>query len=87
MTEQLGLNFDAPPPPSADGPEYPELPCAFGHLRDRALFHHCAACTAEVERACAAFEADVAAGRYDAEGFTPAERAKQRGERWTGKRR
>lgn len=47
------------------------LACAFGEpwLGPHPL------CEAETERACLAFDADVAAGKYDAEGYTPAERA------------
>lgn len=43
---------------------------------------HCAGCLAESQRAQAAFDTDVKAGKYDAEGYTPAERtaqAKKRG--------
>jgi hypothetical protein len=32
-------------------------------------------CEAEAERLCAAFDADVITGTYDAEGYTPRERA------------
>jgi ubiquitin len=39
--------------------------------------HHCAECAAEVERQCAQFAADVAAGKYDADGYTPADRRAQ----------
>lgn len=35
--------------------------------------HHCAGCAADVERKCAEFDADVAAGKYDEWGYTPAE--------------
>lgn len=35
-------------------------------------------CDEETERACRKFEADVVAGKYDAEGYTPLERAAQR---------
>lgn len=36
--------------------------------------HHCAECAAEVERAHQEFQAAVARGEYDAQGYTPAER-------------
>jgi hypothetical protein len=36
--------------------------------------HHCFWCFVEVERACRAFDADVIAGKYDQQGYTPAER-------------
>ena len=36
--------------------------------------HHCAGCVAAVQQAVAAFQADVTARIYDAEGYTPAER-------------
>ena len=39
---------------------------------------HCPACHAEADRLCAQFEADVASGQFDAEGFTPKERKAQR---------
>ena len=32
-------------------------------------------CEAETARGCAQFDADVAAGKYDADGYTPKERA------------
>lgn len=34
-------------------------------------------CAAQVERDCQAFAADVAAGKYDSAGYTPAERKAQ----------
>lgn len=37
----------------------------------------CAACAAQTEAASQAFAAAVAAGTYDAEGYTPAERRAQ----------
>jgi hypothetical protein len=39
--------------------------------------HHCFWCWVDVERACAQFAADVKAGKYDAQGYTPAERKAQ----------
>lgn len=39
--------------------------------------HHCAQCAADVEQACEQFDADVRAGKYDEQGFTPAERRAQ----------
>jgi hypothetical protein len=35
--------------------------------------HHCPACAAEVERSCDAFDAAVAAGKYNRRGYTLAE--------------
>lgn len=69
MTAQPALPF----PPAVVG-----LPCAFGQTgEDWDGPHHCAACAAEVARACAAFAAAVAAGTYDADGYTPTERRAQ----------
>ena len=51
--------------------------CAHGpSLRDP-----CAACDQEADQLDQAFEADVAAGIYDAAGYMPKERAAQ-GKRW-----
>jgi hypothetical protein len=36
--------------------------------------HDCAGCAAETARLSAAFAADVVAGVYDADGYTPADR-------------
>lgn len=49
------------------------LACAFGEpwLGPHPL------CDAETDRACRAFDADVAAGKYDEQGYTPLERAAQ----------
>jgi hypothetical protein len=65
MTHQLGL-FDAPAIESS-------LTCAFSEpwMGEHPL------CEAEVERACAAFDAAVARGEYDAHGYTPNERKAQ----------
>lgn len=58
------------PNTTADG----ALACAFGEpwMGSHPL------CEAETERACRQFDAEVAAGKYDAEGYTPFERAAQR---------
>ncbi len=50
-----------------------ELACAFGEpwLGPHPL------CEAETDRACRQFDAEVIAGKYDAEGYTPFERAAQ----------
>lgn len=61
-------------------------PCAFGrraiggsvHAAGWLGDHHCDACCASTLRACEQFAADVRAGKYDAEGYTPAERKAQR---------
>ena len=50
------------------------LACAFGE--PFAGPHHL--CEAESERLCAIFAADVAAGKYDADGYSRLERAAQR---------
>lgn len=61
-------------------------PCTFGRrafwtspIRAVGWFgpHHCDACNAETERGGAEFAAAVAAGTYDAQGYTPAERRAQ----------
>lgn len=49
------------------------LACAFGEP----LMGPHPLCDAETERACRDFGAAVAAGTYDAEGYTPLERAAQ----------
>ena len=54
------------------------LTCKFGTpWRDHFDSTGCAACAAETERGCTAFAAAVAAGTYDADGYTPAERKRQ----------
>lgn len=61
-------------------------PCAFGiptdagHPHAPGWFgpHHCFWCHVDVELACARFDAAVLAGKYDAQGYTPAERRAQR---------
>lgn len=50
------------------------LACAFGEPVDGPH----PLCEAETARACRRFDEDVAAGIYDAEGYTPPERAAQR---------
>ena len=40
-------------------------------------------CEAETGRACAAFDAGVQAGRWDAQGYTPAERRQQARKAWS----
>lgn len=68
MTAQLSL-FAAPAPSS--------LTCAFG--TDWRAHGECAGCAAFAVDLARQFAADVAAGKYDADGFTPAERrAKER---------
>lgn len=52
------------------------LPCAFGV--HHAVGEPCERCEAETARGIAEFEAGVAAGRWDAQGYTPAERRAQR---------
>lgn len=52
----------------------PRVTCAFGAIWP---CDPCAGCQAESARLSAQFAADVAAGRYDAEGYTPAERRAQ----------
>lgn len=44
-------------------------PCAFGQLADGAP-GHCPACRAECARLAALFRADVAAGKFNALGYT-----------------
>ena len=63
--EQLAL-FDA-------APTLPVLTCAFGEpwMGPHPL------CDAETDRACAEFARLVAAGKYDADGYTPNERKAQ----------
>jgi hypothetical protein len=39
--------------------------------------HHCAQCASEVDAACLRFEEGVQMGRWDAAGYTPAERRAQ----------
>ena len=61
-------------------PQYPAPPltCAFGEPWPGATFpagHPL--CDAATDQACVQFEADVAAGRNDAEGYTPVERRAQ----------
>lgn len=70
MTAQPSLPF---PPAVA------VLPCAYGQTG--AAWpgpHHCAACAADVAEACRSFADAVAAGTYDQDGYTPAERKAQR---------
>lgn len=76
MTPQLGL-FDADPSlvcshgvPSWDWSQ--SSPTGIGKGR-----WHCPGCRAYSEQAAAEFAAAVAAGTYDREGYTPAERRKQ----------
>ena len=69
---QLDL-FAAPvlPEPVESG-----LLCSFGSPTDNPEWdgpHHCAGCAAEVERMCQEFAADVAAGKFNARGYTKAE--------------
>lgn len=53
-------------------------PCAFGDTGDTWDGpHHCAACAAAVEEAVRFCAAEIAAGRYDAGLYTPAERRAQ----------
>lgn len=53
-------------------------PCAFGETGLGWLGpHHCLQCMLEVVRACQAFDAAVARGEFDAEGYTPKERRVQ----------
>lgn len=66
---QLFDDFDAAP--VAELPE-PGPGCLHGNQ------FGCPACSALVDEMCAAFAAEVAAGTYDAEGYTPADRRKQR---------
>ena len=57
------------------------LMCAFGEpwLGARPVGgYHCRKCAAEGRRLGRSFAAAVKAGRYDAQGFTPSERAAQR---------
>ena len=50
-------------------------PCAFGDTGDGWTGrHHCAQCAAAVDAAIAFMEAARAAGTYDEDGYTPAER-------------
>ena len=68
MTQQQNLFAEAPLAPSG-------LTCANGtawasHFNGTG----CALCAADTERTCAAFDAAVAAGIYDAQGYTPKER-------------
>ena len=39
--------------------------------------HHCAICAQRVEDLCQQFEADVQAGKYDADGYTSKDRRQQ----------
>lgn len=60
-------------------------PCSFGietlagsvHAPGWDGPHHCLSCAVEVARGCAQFAADVRAGKFDADGYTPAERRAQ----------
>jgi hypothetical protein len=70
---QPNLFPDAPVDPG------PAVVCAFGTPWARHVGPPgCAACAAESDRLAAAFAAAVAAGEYDAQGYTPAERRAQR---------
>lgn len=59
---------------------WPETRCAFGQpTASSKVFgwlgpDHCWWCATETLRGCAAFAAGVAAGRWDPQGYTPAER-------------
>ena len=56
-----------------------DLTCAFGESGIGWLGpHHCHRCAAVVAEACAQFDRDVRTGKYDAEGYTPKDRRKQR---------
>ena len=52
----------------------PAVTCAFGAPWP---CDPCAGCVAEADRLSAQFAADVVAGRFDAEGYTPADRRRQ----------
>lgn len=67
--EQRGLFEDEEPGPVG-------LPCSFG-VHHHSAAEPCAGCAAEEARLCAEFEANVRAGVYDVEGYTPAERRAQ----------
>jgi hypothetical protein len=57
----------------------PALTCHFGSAwPDVCGTRPCARCRAETDRLIAKFWQQVASGGYDAEGYTPAERAAQR---------
>lgn len=81
MTTQMDL-FESAPVSALEID--PTLVCAFGWpIQDRSQevptgygerSWHCKGCAENGERLCAAFEADVAAGKYDRDGYTPAER-------------
>ena len=50
-------------------------PCAFGELGIGWLGpHHCWFCAVETAKGCMAFADGVKAGRWDQDGYTPAER-------------
>ena len=53
-----------------------EIPCAFG-LTSWSGEDHCERCHEYATAMCAQFDQDVAAGKFDSDGFTPNERKAQ----------
>ena len=73
--QQISL-FGADPAENVPAPPAVRLTCWFGHDWLQPTWdgpHHCADCAAEVERARAEFDVAVAAGKWNARGYTPAE--------------
>ena len=84
MTQQA-LVFDASPCVALSRVVLCGLPCAYGALMERDRWKalgwfggdHCVWCHAHANVSVELFAADVAAGIYDADGYTPAERRMQ----------
>lgn len=81
--KQLGLSFE--PACTALVLQYGRIDCAFGESgigwRGAGGAHYCHKCLILVAEAVRRFWQDVAAGIYDADGYTPAERKAQANKR------